>query len=379
MIRQIELKNFKCFEILKLPLNQLSLLSGTNASGKSSLLQSLVLLNQTIRENEWSSKLILNGQILTLGTVQDVVNKIHGRREFELAISDDEGKYCWRFTGDRDEMSMTIEYLSPEHIASRTTPNLRKLLPFTANHAYAISSTLELLTYITAERIGPQDYYSLEDRRAVQTVGTKGEYAVSQLFRLADKDVSNHMIVESASTTKLVHQVEAWMQRFFPGCGIAVERIERVNALTLGIRTSAETDYHRPVNVGFGLTQILPILVAVLSADRDDLILIENPEVHLHPAGQALMGEFLALAAQAGPQVIIETHSDHILNGVRRTVRKQVLSPQNVVLHFFRSIVPGQDQVVSPQLDQSGNIDFWPDGFFDQYDKDLNYFAGWGE
>jgi predicted ATPase len=152
-----------------------------------------------------------------------------------------------------------------------------------------------------------------------------------------------------------------------------------MNAVTLGIRTSDETDYHRPINVGFGLTQILPILVAVLSANRNDLLLIENPEVHLHPAGQALMGSFLALAASTGPQIILETHSDHVLNGIRRAVRKQTLKPQQVALHFFRPPQPDLDQVVSPQLDLLGNIDVWPEGFFDQFDKDMNYFAGWGE
>jgi predicted ATPase len=176
-----------------------------------------------------------------------------------------------------------------------------------------------------------------------------------------------------------MRQVEAWMREFFPGCGIEVAPIARMNAVTLGIRTSDETDYHRPINVGFGLTQILPILVAVLSANRNDLLLIENPEVHLHPAGQALMGSFLALAASTGPQIILETHSDHVLNGIRRAVRKQTLKPQQVALHFFRPPQPDLDQVVSPQLDLLGNIDVWPEGFFDQFDKDMNYFAGWGE
>lgn len=376
MISKIELKNFKCFQLLKLPLAALTLLAGSNASGKSSLLQALVVLHQTIRENEWSTRLILNGGILNLGTVQDVINKIHGRNEFDLALTNEESTYRWTFTGDRPEMSMDVSC----HPKNEDSPKeiLNKLLPVGAGDEPTVCSTLESLTYITAERIGPRDFYPLEDRSTIQTVGPKGEHAVSCLYRLAEKPITQKMCIDTAPPT-LMRQVEAWMQYFFPGCGIEVTPIARMNAVSLGIRTSAETDYHRPVNVGFGLTQVLPIIVAILSANENDLILIENPEVHLHPAGQALMGSFLAMAAGAGSQIILETHSDHVLNGIRRVVRKKVLTPSQVALHFFRPSTPELDQVVSPQLDASGNVDFWPEGFFDQFDKDMNHFAGWGE
>ena len=102
------------------------------------------------------------------------------------------------------------------------------------------------------------------------------------------------------------------------------------------MRTSNAVDFHSPVHTGFGLTQVLPIVVAALSADEGDILLVENPEVHLHPAGQALMGQFLAKVALAGVQVIVETHSDHILNGVRVAVAsKQLLGANDVAIHFF--------------------------------------------
>ena len=126
---------------------------------------------------------------------------------------------------------------------------------------------------------------------------------------------------------------------------------------------------------------MLPIVVAALSADRDGLLLIENPEVHLHPAGQAAMGKFLTEVAAAGVQVLLETHSDHVLNGIRRAVRDGTLSAGAAAVHFFRPCRDdgrgGGAQVQSPALDEAGNVDSWPDGFFDQFDKDMNYFAGW--
>ena len=107
--------------------------------------------------------------------------------------------------------------------------------------------------------------------------------------------------------------------------------------------------------------------------------MIENPEVHLHPAGQALMGRFLADAAQSGIQVIVETHSDHVLNGIRRAVKAGRLPAGKVALHFFRTRSTDSPRALSPTIDGSGNVDVWPEGFFDQFDKDADYFAGWGK
>ncbi|NTV46496.1 MAG: DUF3696 domain-containing protein [Chlorobiales bacterium] len=379
MISQIELRYFKCFELLKLPLSELTLLSGSNASGKSSILQALVLLHQTMREHEWSTRLMLNGDTLKLGTVLDVVDKIHGRNAFEIALSVTEHLYQWEFSGERSEMSMSIDRVLINNIATQSPQHLQYLLPYDQDQdENVLVQKLRTLTYITAERIGPREFYSLDDRQNVSVVGPAGENAVSLLYSGRDEKVLAELEVEGVPPTRL-RQVEANMNAFFPGCGLIVEKVPRVNAVTLGLRTSNDTDFHRPVHVGFGLTQVLPIVVAALSACKGDILLIENPEVHLHPAGQALMGKFLAYVSRAGVQVVIETHSDHILNGIRRAVRSEWLTPEQVSLHFFKPRNASQAQVVSPQIDNLGNIDVWPEGFFDQFDKDMNHFAGWGD
>jgi predicted ATPase len=380
MITRIDLAFFKCFELLKLPLTELTLLSGANASGKSSLLQALVLLHQTIREHEWSTRLMLNGNTLRLGTVLDVVDKIHGRHVFTIAIEADGHEYRWTFSGDRSEMSMDVVDMEIDGKKMDSLPRLKCLLPETCHsEATDMAERLRTMTYITAERIGPREFYPLEDRQIALVVGPAGEHAVSILHSRREDPVQPGLEIKDTPPT-LLRQVEAWMQIFFPGCGLVVEQIPRMNAVTLGLRTSPDTDFHRPVHVGFGVTQVLPIVVAALSADPGNLLLVENPEVHLHPAGQALMGNFLAQVAGAGVQVMLETHSDHILNGIRRAVRAEQLSPSQVTLHFFRPRSehdPEAAQIISPQLDAAGNVDVWPDGFFDQFDKDMNHFAGW--
>ncbi len=380
MITQLDLHYFKCFELLKLPLADLTLLSGSNASGKSSVLQALVLLHQTMREHEWSARLMLNGEAIKLGTVADVVDKIHGRRTFEIGLTGDGQSYRWSFSGERSEMSLAVDRVKAGGVVHEAPERLHHLLPPDTkdNATRLMYITLRKLTYITAERIGPREFYPLEDRQIASVVGPEGEHAVSLLHLGRDEEVLAGLVIADVPPTRL-RQVEARMRIFFPGCGLAVEQVPRVNAVTLGLRTSDETDFHRPVHVGFGLTQVLPIVVAGLSASKGDILLIENPEVHLHPAGQALMGQFLAEVARAGVQVIIETHSDHILNGIRRAVKAERLTPEQVALHFFRPRVADEAQAVTPRLDKAGNIDVWPEGFFDQFDKDMNHFAGWGE
>lgn len=378
MLTQIDLRHFKCFTLLQLPLSPLTLLSGANSSGKSSVLQALVLLHQTMREHEWSSRMMLNGASVQLGTVFDVIDQVHGRRSCEIVLWDGETSYQWEFVGEREEMSMAVTRVRSGDTVKEQPVILNRLLPRSNNGE--LTDRLCRLAYLTAERLGPRETYPLEDPQRTSVVGPRGEHAVSVLYSGRDLRILEGLTIEGVVPTRL-RQVEARMSRFFPGCELDLVKVPLANAVTLGIRTTRSTDFHHPIHTGFGLTQVLPIVVAALSADKGGLLLIENPEVHLHPAGQAAMGEFLSEVAAAGVQVILETHSDHVLNGVRRAVKKNILAHNDAALHFFRlrqdDEQRGAVQVESPILDSDGNVDSWPDGFFDQFDKDMNYFAGW--
>ncbi len=379
MITRLDLRHFKCFSLLKLPLAPLTVLSGTNASGKSSVLQVLALLHQTIREHEWSTRLMLNGDAVRLGTAADVIDQVEGRRTFRAALQVEEAVYEWAFTGERTEMSMQVASVAAGKEIEEEPERLRWLFPVSRS-CHSLAHRLRDLTYLTAERMGPRDHYPLEDPQLAPLVGRAGEHTVTVLQSGEEVPVVPRLAVDGVPTTRL-RQVEARMAGFFPGCELAMETVPQASVVRLGVRTSRDTGFHRPGHTGFGLTQVLPIVVASLSVEVDGLLLIENPEVHLHPAGQAKMGEFLAEVASAGVQVIVETHSDHVLNGVRRAVKDEKLLCDDVAVHFFRPRLDdaedGPPQVETPVLDSHGNIDVWPKGFFDQFDRDMNYFAGW--
>ncbi|MGO4750016.1 DUF3696 domain-containing protein, partial [Streptomyces sp. 2MCAF27] len=139
--------------------------------------------------------------------------------------------------------------------------------------------------------------------------------------------------------------------------------------------TLGPTRRRRPSNVGFGLTYVLPIVVACLTARPDSLVLLENPEAHLHPQGQTQMATLAAAAAAQGAQVIIETHSDHVINGVRLAVKQGRITPRQAVFHYFRGDGTGVE-VVSPRIDSDGMLDQWPTGFFDELENTLDQLIG---
>lgn len=374
MIKKLGLQYFKCFENVRLDLKNLNILSGENASGKSSFIQSLLTLNQTMHANEWSRNLILNGDNVNLGTVSDVIDKVNGRNSIGIYIEDDVNNITWKFLGERSQLSMQVEEVNFNSKTFESPSLLQRLTPpeFSSED---IITTLSNMTYIKAERCGPRDFYALTDKEE-RRLTSAGEHSIALLFNRLDELVSDELRLEQVPPT-LFQQVQGRMRVFFPGFEYKIEPLEKINAVTLGIRTSEDTGFHRPMNVGFGLTQILPIIISCLTAKKGDLLIIENPEVHLHPKGQALMGEFLAEAASTGVQIIIESHSDHVLNGIRRAVKSKKIISNDIAFYFFNNRAFSDSQIISPQIDDNGRIDHWPNGFFDQFDKDISFLAGW--
>ena len=266
----------------------MTLLSGVNASGKSSILHGLVLLHQTMQENEWSTRIMLNGDVVKLGTVTDVVDQEHGRNSFEIGLADDEASCRWSFSGERNDMSLEVTKVVVNDETAEKPGNLRFLLPPpVAAPVYELIGLIRDLTYITAEREGPREVYPLEDEyagfesgylgdsgigdsqynHAIARVGSRGENAISVLYRGRDERIAEELRISNVVPT-LLRQFEARMSTFFPGFGVNIQQVPSADAVVLGIRISEATGFLRPIHCGFGITQVLPIVVAVLSAPK---------------------------------------------------------------------------------------------------------------
>ena len=172
------------------------------------------------------------------------------------------------------------------------------------------------------------------------------------------------------------------MSEFSPGLRIELMADVTKDAVSLRYRFEARrgvSNSFRATNVGFGVSYTLPVVVAILSASPGDLILLEAPEAHLHPRGQSRLGELLARAASSGVQILVETHSDHVMNGVRVAVHEGLLPSNNAGFLYFGwdpKLEDGATSVRQIVMDEDGRINDWPDGFFDEMDRNLEILLG---
>lgn len=362
MLSSLTLKNFKPFENQSFSLKPLTLLTGLNSTGKSSVLQSLLLLRQSSQQDELLDRvgLVLNGDLVSIGTGQDALFKRAKEDVITLKVGmNNDIKGTWTFDCDRQSDIMRISTLS---IADGSV--------------YNSGLFKDNFHYLKAERIAPRNYFQMSDFkvRQHQQIGSQGEFTTHFLSINEYKKIPHSQLSHpSAQSDILKSQVEAWLGEISPGTRVDIELHSGMDVVNLQYSYEDNNSY-RSTNVGFGITYTLPIIVAILSASSDTLILLENPEAHLHPRGQSKMGELIALAASCGIQIILETHSDHVLNGIRKAVKYKKLEADKVQINYFeRYLKKGQPttEIITPRIYQSGGIDRWPDGFFDQAEKDL--------
>jgi predicted ATPase len=391
MITGLHLENFKCFESLSLSLRKLTLLTGFNAAGKSTSLQTILLLAQTLRSDEKGSELRLNGPLVRLGSAGDVINQRRGGNQIVLGIETEGARIRWQLHTDDRKDRRTLGVASIQVTTSQDTTDydgrqeLHRLLPSRTPNppASAAVDLLDEAIFVSALRqVDSEVFPTPEDPRpTIGNVGALGEYAAWWFHHFDDIEVPAERRLGGADKARTLRsQVNVWTSEFFPGAEVDVQPVLQTSLMRLAFRIGQIQDWHRPSNVGYGLTYVFPILVAGLCASPSQLLMIDSPEAHLHPHGQSRMGQFLAQAASSGPQLVIETHSDHVLNGIRLALRDGAISPDDVVIHFFHSQMPADPdvpQVTTVSADRKGNLTRWPEGFFDQTDKDLANLAGW--
>ena len=364
MIAEIRLENFKRFRDLALSTANLTVLTGGNGAGKTSVFHSLLLARQMARQPS-KSHVELNGvDTLELGGPEDVIHRDASDDLAAVEVIDAEGKsWRWSFratsTNDTRTLSATVVDRPGDCLG-------------------ALAGPAPQFCYLCAERLGPRDVLSASAGDVTELdVGSRGEFVAQVLASFDRLRISPGRLVSSATESQvssLLHQTESWMGEIVRPIQIDAEWFPNTSVTRLRFKTPGlRTEWTRAPNAGFGISYALPIVVAALRADVGGLLLVENPEAHLHPAGQSRIGGFLARVAADGVQVILETHSDHVLNGIRVAVAdgSARLLPEQVVVHFFRAEDDGGPALHSMELKQTGQLSAWPTGFFDQAQMDL--------
>jgi predicted ATPase len=406
MLDAITLDGFRCFaEPARVTFGALTVLAGANSAGKSSVIHALMALMQS-EQQPIDGHLRLSGEWVEIGNFKQALN--YGRQEarrFTLGITSrigsdesdvlltldepDEssaetarierlegcwngkeisaapgegGAYAWKV---RDEPSAPWKQTG---VSSDLSPwSMPFSTPYWSMWARSIVQTYHSVLYLSAFRDLPRRFYPRRRSKLGPLLGPMGEYAAETLFARRNQMVD---ILPAPGAPRLLGAaLEAWWSHIFGGdYGLRAESAEDLGYILSLDTPSAEN--LRLTQVGTGLSQALPVIVLALCSKPGDLVVIESPEVQLHPAAQhRLMDLFVALA-RAGRQVILETHSDHIIHAAQLAVKDKKLSPDDVAMRFF-SMDEGAARVEPVPIDEHGRMQKQPIGFVDQATADL--------
>ncbi|WP_130855592.1 AAA family ATPase [Olivibacter jilunii] len=379
MLSEIFIKNFKAHSNTRLELRNLNILTGINGVGKSSVFQSLLLLRQSFENNVLTAGLQLNKPLCDIGFIGDALYQYADDDIIGFTLTSDKlGELKWEFKpADNKHNKNFIPHI--------TQPQ----------QDYSIESIFnENFQYLSAARLSPRetyplDSYAVEIKKQLSIIKGQGELAVHFLYHYGVENKQGlrfpNLKNPNSEFDDLLSQTTAWEREISPG--VQVVPVPNGKSFTLLYKFERKNDFSTTneftaENVGFGLSYALPIIVAVLSAEQGSLLLIENPEAHLHPKGQAKMAELLALAAHNGIQIILETHSDHIINGILVACKKFESGSSGInredvkIHHFYRDEEKHNALTQTINILAGGRLDNQPKDFFDQSDKDLKILLG---
>lgn len=333
MISELSLIGFKSFLNRRLNLGQLTVLTGLNSSGKSSIIQALLILEKAKR-NE--NSILLDGH----GSVEEIRNSYYSEA-IQLAVKDEFG----------------LEFKTSIPL------NLVEGQPYTCINREEFK--YPEIIYISANRFGPKTSVPIyNDSFKRDRIGANGENLFQFIKAFEEKTLDQRLRHPASEGDTLEYNIQGWLNVISPNF-----------KFRYSIDKYSDTSYsmfnnHRATNVGFGLSYSLSVIASLLVGTLipNSLVIIENPEAHLHPKGQTEIAKLISLCAMIGTQVIIETHSDHLFDGIRILAKEVPKFSELVQIHWFELDSKQNSDIQSPTLLEDGRLDTWPKGLFDQFE-----------
>lgn len=360
MIEKVYLNNFKCHRAFEQTLSELTILTGSNAVGKSSIIQAILLAQKSYEKLEEKQVKTNDVYGINLGLPISIISENFEREELKIGF---------KLAGIHKENEVILSLNDLENNeAYFKIENVEEMIEQDHN------VKKNRIFYINAERIGPRIIYGINVNKT-DYVGSQGEhtgYVINEMDkqqRLNNVKYTLPEILRSSKIARFSANCEAWMQEIIPGttlqCNVDMEKNISV------IKFQNEGDFYLPTATGFGISYVLPIVVQGLVASmmENAIIIVENPEAHLHPYSQSTIGKFLALLSTCGVQVIIETHSEHVIDGCRLQLAYMKQCEKMQTLFFTKEDRESNYTVI--QTLENGELEQWPEGFFDQKRQDL--------
>lgn len=418
MLIHLKLENFKIWSTTgPLRLAPVTLLLGTNSSGKSSLIQSLLLIRQTIKSDDPNLDLDLgnpdSNDTVTLGQFKDLLCR-HGKATEGTKSSEVGIEFRWSKGGSSEESSIfTARYkrgtagsseltylrLGKEREAftvSRVRPRIYRLSiasepkslgqgsEYRPQRSFAFSaSTLNKLGLAgeTIKSIGPtlldelgkiiylgpvrrlakRDY--VWGGRMPANIGDDGAKAIDALIASGVASQSARKRKKGLpEEAKLFEETKRWLNEMGLADDLSVQSLG--NSARYELRLGQHGQGINIKDVGVGVSQVLPVIVAALFAKPGHIVIIEEPESHLHPLAQSVLAElFSEVSSKQGVQFIIETHSEHLFRRMQTLIAKKERTPENTAMYFVER-QGGNAQIQLLKTDILGRVENWPKSFF---------------
>jgi predicted ATPase len=382
MIESIEIKNFKSIRKKYFPLRNLNLLFGLNGQGKSSFIQALLLLRQSDKLSEGELK--LNGGengLVNIGTTKDALYQYRNKNE-KLTLSlqfkkEEPFEFIFNHIADADifKIENGLTELTKEFITKHTFNSI-----FSNN-----------FQYLNAQRTEPKSLNLASYSNVIaNNLGKYGQFTAHYIHLRGAEPVFFENLIHKNSVTfdsitnqklivkTLINQINLWLGEISPGVSVKTNQISSDFVLLeydFIQPTWGKTNSFKPENVGFGISYALHVITSLLASRPGELIIIENPESHLHPRGQAELGKLIALAAQNDVQIIIESHSDHILNGIRVAVKESSIDKDKVIAFYFKKVVTDNEQysrITDIKIDKNGTLSDYPENLLNEWSNQLS-------
>ncbi len=394
MLKSISFDNFKCLSGTSFNFDKINVFTGYNGRGKSSVMQSILMLSQSLKKDDVNSfaYLHVNGVFVKLGDFDELLsdtNQFNFSIDMKLVDSTEHSVHLsYELTDDYkvgklSECSIdnqnyfdSASSMSPagEEDKKEDSGDLRQLPIYLYNQFWQ-----QNLHYVSADRKGPVRFVERTEIPEFFNVGSDGSNTINTISAYKEK-VSREMNVRADDDTDYDLQtiVTHWLNEIMHGGSVRVEgnarrdensKNKKSAILKLDFDVKNDGNMYSSYNVGFGYSYVLSIIVTALIAKKNDIVIIENPEAHLHPEAQTRLTFLLSKLGARGVQVFIETHSEHVINGFRLSTLKSEyeLTNEDVRIFFFDHDFKKIDLI----LEKTGRIPNWPNRFFDQYQTEL--------
>jgi AAA domain, putative AbiEii toxin, Type IV TA system/AAA ATPase domain/Protein of unknown function (DUF3696) len=385
-ITRIAVEGFKSIaKRQEIEIAPLTILAGANSSGKSSIMQPLLMLKQTLDARYDPGPLKIDGDNVRFSSNDQFLSKngdVAGQRPLTVELESDDRKYTLRFEkkgalefGLEQTSTVRGQILTLRPGMSDAEIRFQFDLPESGSSLSVLRAGFLLNIGLTSGTPITSQWIEPFLRRLLHVPGLRGTKSRSYNVAAAGPNFPGTFDDYVGS---VIHHWELQDHDKHDALNLDLRRLgltQKVHAkkindasIELQVPRLIEGDPYDMLNiadVGFGVSQVLTVLVALRAADSSQLVYLEEPEIHLHPRAQTKLADILAGAAKRGVRVVAETHSSLLLRAIQTLVAKGDLDPELVRLHWFTRDVEGVTQVSSTKLDANGAFGNWPEDFGD--------------